>query len=675
MYATIDFETYSETDVTVVGAYRYARHPSTDIICMYYQMEGWDERQRWLPGHPFPEVLLGADELHAHNSAFERYIWQYVATPRYGWPSVPFEIWHCTLASAAYRAMPLGLGPLGEALNIEHLKDMSGRAALKKIMKPDRKGHRPTYDEAMIDYETTYLYCDRDVLAESEAHAFLGNLPSAERRLWLLDQRTNDRGIRVDRELCEAAVAIQAEYKAQLNLEIFDLTDCEITKATQRERIREWVGRNSGHLPAAMGADYLEEWLPNVDLDPEIRRVIECYRESNRTSASKYATALVCTTPEDPRARGLLQYHGATTGRWAGRLIQPQNFPRPTLHLDMEEMVAAIKRRDMDELREMGKGNPIAVLADATRGILTAEPGHELIGGDYSSIESVLTAAIAGEQWKLDLFARGDCAYCAFASKVNGFEVQKSIAKDKTHPDHILHAGARQDQGKPGELAFGFGGGVGAWYKFDHSGKYVDNDIEKFRDAWRELHPNTKRLWEGVDRASRAAITNPGKKYTYKGPGCDVGVTYLRKGRYLLCQLPSGRLLHYYRPSLKLAPMPWTDVNGDPVFRECVHYWAMKDIGNGKKIWAEVRSWFGTLVENIVQATARDLLAPAMLRLEAAGYPVVLTVHDEIVCEVPRGFGSDEEFAHLMTIKPDWAEGWPIMVGEPDRMQHFQKGD
>jgi DNA polymerase len=362
----------------------------------------------------------------------------------------------------------------------------------------------------------------------------------------------------------------------------------------------------------------------------QVRQLLELRRAGARASTRKF-DALLNSVDTDQRLRGTLRFHASSTGRWAGSRFQPQNLKKPETK-DLDAAVDAIMAGDMARIRELGA--PLTVAGDIARGIICAAPGRVLIGADFSAIESRVLAWLAGEEWKLDTYRQYDATgnpefepYCVMASQA---------LKRKVTPDDD----AGRAFGKVYDLAFGFGGGVGAWRKFDPSGTYSDAEIERFKTAFRTSHRATVKFWHALERAAHRCV--------YTGAQINLGnrFAFAMESGTLLMTLPSGRRLAY--PEACLVP-------GKFEFTRELRY---KD--NARGGWTDYGAWYGTLVENAVQATARDLLAAAMLRLEAAGYPIVLTVHDEIVCEVPEGFGSVEEFHRWMTELPEWAAGLPI---------------
>lgn len=635
----IDFETRSEVDLARCGAAVYAEHPSTEIICLAYQI-GEHEPRLWTPdlGAHCPAdlraAIQAAGHVEAHNVAFERSIWDAIMVPRYGWPPVFDSQWRDTMASALYHALPAKLEKAADVLRLPQQKDMEGNRLLKQLSRPKKDG---SWEDDFFKLQRCYDYCVQDVRTEVALSDRLGWLPAAEDKVFRFDQKVNQRGIRIDRELCEAAVALGREYEARLTAELAELTNGEVTTANQRDRLMAWALRQGVDLPD-MTADTVREWLGSDRLPPRLRRVLEIRQALAKGSWKKYQAALDCTCA-DGRARWLEQYHGATTGRWAGRLIQPQNLRRPVLGHDLDELAEAIKMRDLDFL-EMVYGDPMEVLADCVRGIFVAEEGKTLVAGDFSAIEAVVTAALAGEEWKLDVFRRGEDPYCVTAQTIFGHPVTK-----KEHPE-------KRQVGKICELAFGYQGGVGAWRQFDKSDRHTDEQVDGYKRAWREKHSQIVALWRGLNDAAVAAVALK-KPHSYRG----IEYRLARDGEWLTCRLLSGRLLWYYQPTVEEQELPWEDDFGGAATAPGLCYWARK---NG--VWTKVRAYGGLLTENVVQATARDLLVKAMLDLEAAGYPVVLHVHDEAVCEVDEAFASTEAVEEIMADIPEWAHGWPVKV-------------
>jgi DNA polymerase len=649
MTRVIDFETYSEIDLTQVGAHRYAEHPSTDIVCMSWEDER-GEPQLWTPDDPFPEDLkkavLAGDLLDAHNATFERMIWRHVGQRRYNFPPVFDNQWRDTMAVAGYRGMPLALDRLAKAARLPFQKDMKANKTMKRIAKPHRDtGHRITMDDDPAAYFVTYDYCVQDNVTERAASQWLKQLPPAELATWQLDQKINDRGFKVDVDLCEAAVDTADRQVKKFVRELIVVTDGAVTAPGQVAAIMEWSA-GQGFPLDNLQADYLRSVRRKAP--EQVRLVIDTRLAAARAAVGKYRTALACAG-NDGRARGQVQYYGSHTGRWAGRLVQPQNmlkYPVEDDDVPMDDLVAAIKTRDIDFIEAVTGVPLMEALGNGVRGMVEAEEDHYFACGDYAGIEAVVLSCLAGETWKIEAFERGAAIYEETASKIFGYEVNK-----KDHPKE-------RGIGKICELAFGYQGAVGAWRGFDDSDDYTDEEVKEFNKLWRDRHPRTRDMWKGVETAAVNAVRYIGETFTFQGPGVpdEQAIKFKVLGPFLLCKIPGGRLLHYYLPHLREAKMPWEDKNGDPVYRVALHYWGVKD-----GVYKRIKTYGGSLVENIVQAVSRDRLVHSMHLLERSHYPIVLTVHDEVLCELMNIVKMDaERFASIMAIAPDWCATWPI---------------
>ncbi len=390
----------------------------------------------------------------------------------------------------------------------------------------------------------------------------------------------------------------------------------------------------AGYQAEKLDRKAIEKQLDKEDLPPDVQRVLEL-RLGGAQSAVKKLDALLARAGDDDRIRGAFRFHGASTGRWAGEGFQPQNLKRPVTD-DLEAAIAAVATGDYAHVKKLYP-RPLSVVGDCSRSMIIAAPGHVLIGADFSAIESRVLAWVAGEQWKLDSYRRFDAThdprdepYCETACKI--FRVP-SGSFTKASPERGV--------GKICDLAFGYMGALGAWRKFEPD-RFSDEEVEQFKKEWRAAHPQIKRFWYDLDRAAWSAVRERGRVFRC-GP-----VAFRCDATFLQLKLPSGRKLSYPRPRIigddREQHVVFAD-NGAGQFRDCRH-------GQG--------AYGGLWTENVVSAIARDLLAEAMLRVEAAGYPIVLTIHDEIVCEVPIGFGSIEEFTRLMIRKPAWALELPI---------------
>jgi hypothetical protein len=471
-------------------------------------------------------------------------------------------------------------------------------------------------------------YCKQDVIVERMLFNMLPPIPPVEQEHWQLDAVINERGFCTDVALAMAARNLARSERQHINAEIADLTDGEITSIDQVERIRAYVERH-GHQLSSLNKRSVSAVLAH-EPNEAVRCVLELRREGARASVRKL-DRLLATVDTDNRLRGSLRFHAAHTGRWSGRGYQPQNLKRPETK-DIDAAVDAVLSGDIARVRELGA--PLTIAGDIQRSVICAAPGHKLIAGDFSAIESRVLAWLAGEKWKLKTYSDYDRTgdpklepYCVLASQA----LRRTVMPDDD---------TGRQFGKTYDLAFGFGGGLGAWRKFDSSDTYSDAEIEHFKCQFRRTHRATLQFWHALERVAHRSVRTK-KQHTL---GNQLG--FDMEQSTLFMTLPSSRRLAY--PEARMVPGKFENSH------------SIRHKNNAKGAWADIDTWYGTLVENAVQATARDLLVAAMQRLEAANYKVVLHIHDEIVCEVPEDFGSEDEFLRLMLELPDWATGLPI---------------
>jgi Toprim domain/CHC2 zinc finger/DNA polymerase family A len=632
-----DIETRSTLALETIGAWRYAADPTTEVLCVGFAVDE-AEPEIWTPGQPIPPsfITAAADPnwlIVAHNYAFERTIETRILAPRYGWPQIPIAQQRCSMTLALANALPGGLDAAAAALGLAIQKDAEGYKLMRKMSRPLPKRKRDAPGE--IRWRDTpearkrlALYCKQDVSIERMVFNALPPMPPAEQEHWELDATINARGFCTDIALAVAARDLARNERRQLNAEIANLTNGEITSIDQVARIQAYVERH-GHQLMSLNKRSVAAVLAHEPSEA-VRCVLELRREGARASVRKLER-LLTMVDADSRLRGSLRFHAAHTGRWSGRGYQPQNLKRPETK-DLDAAVDAVLSGDRERIRELGA--PLTIAGDVQRSVICAAPGHRLIAGDFSAIESRVLAWLANEKWKLETYRKYDETsdpqfepYCVLASQA---------LKRTVTPDDAV---GRQF-GKTYDLAFGFGGGRGAWRKFDTSDTYSDAEIESFKHQFRRTHRATFRFWHALERVAHRTVRT--KQRTALGNQFCFDI---ERGT-LFMTLPSGRRLAY--PEARMVPGKFEET------RNIRH----KDNADGA--WADTDTWYGTLVENAVQAVARDLLVAAMQRLEAAGYKVVLHVHDEIVCEVPEDFGSEDEFLRLMLELPDWAAGLPI---------------
>jgi len=638
-----DYETRSKVSLKKVGIHRYVTDPSTEVVFGAFAVDDGPVRV-WRPGDPLlPEIIEAANNTNwrvaAHNDPFESAIEQYILALRFNWPLVSIERHRCTMAMASAAGLPARLGMLADALNLANRKDRGGERLMHQMSKPRRirKGEDLNgvyYFDDPERLERWQSYMCRDVEVEREVYQECPPLPPTEQLLWQLNCIINERGFLFDRALAKAAKQIAAAAGPEIDAELADITSGTVTGVNQIARIQNWL-REQGYPLESLDKKVIEKQLLDPELPALVRRVLEL-REGGAQAAVKKLDALLARAGDDDRIRDEFRYHGAGTGRFSGQGVQVQNLKRPTIE-NLDDAIAAISTGNYEHVRKLYR-KPLAVIGDCARSMIIAPSGYKLIGGDFSSIESRVLAWVAGETWKLDSYRRYDATrdprdepYCETACRI--FRVP-SGSYTKSSPERSV--------GKVCDLAFGYMGGLNAWRKFEPD-RFTDDEVEKFKAEWRATHPNIVKFWYAVDRAAWTAVRDRGRVVTC-GP-----IAFRSNGAFLQLKLPSGRKISYPQPRIRAKDARHQYVifsdNAEGQFKDCRY-------GAG--------AYGGLWVENIVSGIARDLLVEAMFRVEAAGYRIVLHVHDETVCEVPENFGSTEEFVRLMTRKPAWALDLPI---------------
>lgn len=690
----IDFETFSTVDLPKTNAYIYFDDPTTDVWCAAYAF-GEDEPELWWPGDPCPPAVRAhieaGGEMHAWNAAFERLAIRQILGPRYGWPVPRLQQYRCTMVSVYAMALPGKLEQAAPALGLTVTKDAQGSRLMLQMSKPrrPRKGEDPKVIRWWNEPEKLKRlgeYCLQDVRTEQAVGQRVLPLSKSEQELWFLDQQINDAGVFIDEKLCLAAKRLVACTEERLDKEIAKLTGYAVTGVSNSGQLTQFLRSKGLDIPG-VAKDVIEGLLIRDDLDPTIRRIVEIRQEGGKTSVAKI-DAMLARRQKDGRMRGNLQFHGAATGRWAGRGAQLQNLPRPSDEFrkaDKDQMIATILESKDDRLIEAIYGNTLTVVSDCIRGMICAAPGHEFFAADFESIESVVNAWLAGEARKLTAFE----AY--FAGR--GPKIYNIVGADifNCRPEDIDPSSLRYLAAKVAELSMGFQGGPGALakmgknYGFDllqarpsvlasasgenkektekgweQRGAKSGMSYERWTTAeliklgWRQRNPAIVQFWRDLEDAAIEAVGSPGRQVT---AGVTGKIAYKKVGSFLFCRLPCGRVLCYPYPALRKSKMPWTDDSGAPVYKDAIVY---KGVNSVTRQWTEQAFYGGLADENVVQAVARDCMVAGMKAVTAAGYPCVLTIHDEAVAEVPAGFGSLEEFERLLTQKEPWMAGLPI---------------
>lgn len=624
----LDLETFSSADLPRGGVKKYTEAPDFEILLMSYAWDGgpvqlWDFTQSGPPDWLAPALLDPAITKIAWNVSFERNCLN-AALGIY----TPPEQWRDAMTLAAMNGLPMSLDAAGAALQLQQQKLAIGKALIRYFCTPckptiSNKGRTRNLPEHAPDkWEQFKEYCLRDTVVEQTIYDRLASfpVPEWERRLEALDARINERGVLVDMELAESAVAIDERSRAQNVAEMQEITGLDNPGSVAQ--LKAWLSTKNVNVDSLNKATVSE--LLDTVTDPGTRRVLELRQLTGKTSTKKYQ-AILDAACADHRIRGLLQYYGAArTGRWAGRRVQLQNLAQNHLE-NIGTVRELVRTRDLETL-ELAYDSVPDVLSQLIRTALIAKPGHTFLVADYSAIEARVVAWMAGEQWRMDVFAQGGDIYCSSASQMFHVPVVK----------HGVNGHLRQ-KGKIAELACGYGGGVGALKAFgaDKMG-LSEEEMLTIVQHWRRASPTIPRFWSATERAARSALANPGRTFTVQ----PCGVKYRRDADALRCKLPSGRILSYWH----------ADLGQDG------HLYYMGQNQTTRK-WERTETWGGKLVENIVQAVARDCLAVALLRLDDAGFQTLFTVHDEVIVEELKGRRTWQDVAEIMGQPIDWAPG------------------
>lgn len=634
-FLSVDIETFSSVDLGKSGVYRYAESEDFEILLFGYSVNGSPVRVVDLAcGENLPEEIRKAISdptvmKWAFNAQFER-----ICLSRFlGMPTGEYldpVSWHCTMIWSATLGLPMSLAGVGTVLGLEKQKLTEGKDLIRYFCVPckatkvngGRTRNLPEHD--WIKWERFKSYNLRDVETEMEIQKKLSRFPVPENewRNYCLDQKINDRGVALDMELAHRAVQCDNQYREFYLRQAREITGLENPNSVLQ--LRDWLWERGVELDS-LSKNAVQDLLP--DTDGDVRKVLSLRQELAKSSVKKY-TAMENLVCRDSRGRGLIQFYGASrTGRYAGKLLQVQNLPQNHLP-DLETARALVQSGNFDALEMLYDSVP-NVLSELIRTAIVPKKGCRFIVSDFSAIEARVLSWFAGEQWRLDTFTQGGDIYCASASQMFGVPVEK----------HGINGELRQ-KGKQAELACGYGGSVGAMKSMGAVRMGVkEEELQPLVDAWRQANPRIVQFWWEVDRAAKTCV----KQHVPTQAG---RLRFEYQSGILFIQLPSGRRLAYAKPRM-----------GENRFGgEAITY---EGVGTGRK-WERLETYGAKCVENIVQGTARDLLALALLRLEQAGYPVVMHCHDEAICEVPIGQGSVEEVNRIMAVSPEWAEGLPL---------------
>lgn len=652
----VDIETYSSANIKESGVYAYAAAPDFEILLIGYQMDGGpvqviDLMDPLYDPEDFSEfwdALVDPGVVKtAYNANFERTcfaVWT-------GKPMPP-EQWRCTAVHAATLGLPGNLAGAGAALGLpqDKQKDAAGKRLIDYFCKPCRPTKanggrtRNLPEHAPEKWEQFVEYNRQDVVAEAAIKARLAvyKIPAAEQQLWNLDQRMNDNGVLLDMDLADKIIRYDEIYRKRLMEEAGELTGLE--NPNSLNQLKDWFLSTYQMEIKSITKDTIPqikeelEKLPGTE--PAIR-MLRIRQELGKTSVKKYQAMSQAVCP-DGRLRGVLQFYGANrTGRWAGRIVQVHNLPQNKIP-DLDLARQLVKDEDFETLELLFEGVPF-VFSQLIRTTFVPSPGCRFVVSDFSAIEARVTAWLADEQWRLDVFNGHGKIYEASAAQM--FHV----------PIESVKKGSKlRQQGKVAELALGYGGGFGAMKKMDKAGTIPDDEIPMIISNWRKASPRICKFWYNVEGAAKTAME---ERRTVK---LKHGITFSYINHILFIGLPSGRKLAYYNARIEEGK------KGKPVI-------TYEGVDQETKAWGRNDTWGGKLVENIVQAVARDCLAETIKRVGSAGYQIVMHVHDEIIVDVPKVDTSAlKTITDIMAQPISWAPGLPLR-GDGYETDYYRK--
>lgn len=631
----IDIETYSSVDLRSSGVYAYTESDDFEILLFGYAFD--DEEVQLIDlasGGKIPEEVIQAitDSAvikTAFNANFER-----TCLAKHLYKPMPPEQWRCSSAHALTLGLPGNLAGVAGCLNLEVQKMSEGKALIRYFSIPckptkaneGRTRNLPHHD--MEKWETFKDYCKMDVEVEREVRKKIENYPMIDKelKLWFLDQKINDYGVKIDNGLVKNAIECDEDYQNKRLEEALHLTKLENPNSPQQ--LKAWLSERGIEVDS-LSKDKVSELLEETD-NHEITRVLELRQDMSKTSVKKYE-AMERAVCNDERIKGLLQFYGAITGRWAGRIINPQNLPRNDMS-DLDLARNLLKSQSYETLELLFDSVP-DVLSQLIRTAFIPSENSRFIVSDFSAIEARVIAWLAGESWRMKVFNSHGKIYEASASQMFSVPIE-----DVTKESEL------RQKGKISELALGYQGSIGALKTMGAIEMgLLEEELKPLVDTWRKANPNIVKLWWDIERAAIKAVKERivvtmqyGLKFNYRS-----GILFIT--------LPSGRNLAYVRPLIGI----------DERFgKDKLTY---EGIMPGTRKWGRVDTYGGKLTENIIQAIARDCLAESMIRLDEAGYKITFHVHDEVVIDVPNNFGSSsEEVEEIMGMNIQWAPGLPL---------------
>lgn len=654
----VDIETFSSVDITTCGSYKYFESMDFEILMIAYALDNEPIQIVDLNEEAFPEALKQlllnpTIRKHAHNANFERN-----AFKAYG-IDVPIEQWVCSAVKSAYCGLPLSLDGVSKALNLGNLgKSAEGKALIKYFSCPVaptktngmRTRNYPHHNPEK--WEAFKAYCVQDVEAERTITNRLAKykFPESEKLNYILDQKINDRGILIDMTLAANAVAFDEINVSTLSARAKEITG--LLNPNSPPQLKKWLAdKLKIEAVTSLTKDSVPQLIELAEKAnaPEVVELLEIRQKMSKTSIKKYV-AMLNGACEDNRVRGIHQFYGANrTGRWAGRMVQPQNMPQNKIDY-LEEARSVVRAWDFDSTLMLYGNDVSKILSQLTRTAIIAKPGHTFAVADFSAIEARVIAWLSGEQWRLKVFATHGKIYEASASKMFSVPIE-SVTKDSHY----------RAKGKVAELALGYQGAVGALKTMGGEAMGLsESEMTIIVNRWRLANPAIVALWGDLESCAMQAITQRKKVVSIHR-----GLEFDCDGEVMTIKLPSGRQLFYQSPG-------FTTYKWD---KKSIRY---KGMDQTTKQWTYVDTYGGKIVENVVQAIARDLLADSMLRIEDEGYQVVMHVHDEAVIELDQSSSISEDrhlhnICSIMAEEVSWAKGLPL--GAEGYVTPFYKKD
>ena len=626
-----DIESFSDVDLIKCGVYAYADSPAFEILLFAYSFDGGETQiidlaqGEKLPAEVEDAIFDVSVTKTAYNANFER-----TCLSKHFGRYIPPESWHCSAVQAAMLALPRSLEDVGRVLGLDEQKMKEGKELIRYFCvpcKPTKANGGRTRNlpcHAPEKWELFKTYCKRDVDVEKSIRRKLHNfpIPESEMELYRLDQRINDRGVLVDMGLVEQAIACERLHKEIVTKRAYELTGLENPNSVAQ--LKGWLG-GKGMEAESLSKKAVAEMI--AETDGEVEELLKLRLLMAKTSVKKYE-AMERSVCSDGRVHGMLMFCGANrTSRWSGKIVQIQNLPKNYIP-DLELARDLVKQGRFEDIELLYDSTP-NVLSELIRTAFIPKPGCRFVVADFSAIEARVLAWLSGEQWRLDVFTSHGKIYEASASSM--FHVPM---------EEITKGSPLRQKGKLAELGLGFGGAAGALISMGALDMgLTEDELPPLVAAWRKANPHITQFWWDVDAAAVKAVTEKQKTKVGK-------IIFEYKSGILFITLPSGRKLSYVKPRMAVNKFG----------RDGLTY---EGISENKK-WSRIETYGPKLVENIVQGTARDLLAEAMLRVEKKGYPIVMHCHDEIIAEVPEGIGSVDEMCEIMAVQPAWAEGLPL---------------